>query len=82
MCACACAFKTAPVHQGSDTNARPDRVGVVTVEMSFPPQTQEERAVVHRLAHILGLQHQSRGKGAKHAKQRYVMVRKRVAVTT
>ena len=77
-----CAFKTAPVHQGSDTNARPDRVGVVTVEMSFPPQTQEERAVVHRLAHILGLQHQSRGKGAKHAKQRYVMVRKRVAVTT
>ena len=76
------AFKTAPVHQGPDTNVHPDRAGIVTVEMSFPPQTKEERAVVHRLAHILGLQHQSRGKGAKHAKQRYVMVRKRVAVAT
>ena len=80
-----CAFKTAPVHQSLNTGRTNDRrggAGVVTVEMSFPPQTKEERAVVHRLAHILGLQHQSQGKGAKHAKQRYVVVRKRVAAAT
>jgi hypothetical protein len=79
-----CAFKTAPVHQSSSAagNDQPGCAGVVTAEMSFPPQTKEERAVVHRLAHILGLQHQSKGKGAKHAKQRYVIVRKRAAAAT
>lgn len=78
-----CAFKTAPVQQSSADDGAIDQssgVGVVTVEMSFPPMTTEERAVVHRLAQILGLQHQSRGKGAKHQKQRYVIVRKRAGV--
>ena len=45
--------------------------------LSFPPQSKEERAVVHLVAHVLGLQHQSQGKGAGHRKQRYVTVRKR-----
>jgi hypothetical protein len=80
-----CAFKTAPVQQSSSGDGgdqqTDDSSNVVTVEMSFPPQTAEQRAVVHRLAHILGLQHQSKGKGAKNAKHRYVIVRKRVVVT-
>jgi hypothetical protein len=42
--------------------------------LAFPPGDPEERAVVHRIAHILGLQHRSKGKGAKHRKQRYVTV--------
>ena len=53
---------------------------VITDELAFPPQSTEERAVVHRIAHILGLQHQSRGKGAKGQNGRYVTVRKRTEV--
>ena len=74
--------KGTPGAQTSYDPAAPASAGntVITDELAFPPQSTEERAVVHRIAHILGLQHQSRGKGAKGQNGRYVTVRKRTEV--
>ena len=47
------------------------------VTLDFPPASTEERATVHYIAHILGLQHRSKGSGARHRKNRYVTVTRR-----
>jgi len=44
------------------------------LELAFPPGDDRQRAVVHAIAHILGLKHLSVGRGARNQNGRSVVV--------